>query len=49
VGQDEVVIKALDGYKPRGVAGATLSADGSLVLVLDLKELLDMPSLRVAA
>jgi two-component system chemotaxis sensor kinase CheA len=49
VGQDEVVIKALDGYKPRGVAGATLSADGSLVLVLDLKELLDTPSLRVAA
>ena len=49
VGQDEVVIKALDGYKPKGVAGATLSADGSLVLVLDLKELLDTPSLRVAA
>jgi len=49
VGQDEVVIKALDGYKPKGVAGATLSADGALVLVLDLKELLDMPSMRVAA
>lgn len=40
VGQDEVVIKALDGFKPRGVAGATLASDGALVLVLDLGELL---------
>jgi len=40
VGQDEVVIKALEGFKPRGVAGATLSPDGSVVLVLDLTELL---------
>jgi len=49
VGQDEVVIKALDGYKPKGVAGATQSADGALVLVLDLKELLDVPHLRAVA
>lgn len=48
VGQDDVLIKALDGYRPQGVAGATLSADGSLVLVLDLKELLESP-LRHAA
>jgi len=48
VGQDDVLIKALDGYRPQGVAGATLSADGSLVLVLDLKELLESP-LRNAA
>ncbi|MFO1413524.1 MAG: chemotaxis protein CheA [Burkholderiales bacterium] len=48
VGQDDVLIKALDGYRPPGVAGATISADGSLVLVLDLKELLDSP-LRHAA
>lgn len=48
VGQDDVLIKALDGYRPPGVAGATLSAEGSLVLVLDLKELLDAP-LRHAA
>jgi two-component system chemotaxis sensor kinase CheA len=40
VGQDEVVIKALDGFKPKGVAGATLASDGALVLVLDLSDLL---------
>jgi two-component system chemotaxis sensor kinase CheA len=40
VGQDEVVIKALDGFKPRGVAGATLASDGAVVLVLDVGELL---------
>ena len=40
VGQDEVVIKALDGFKPKGVAGATLASDGALVLVLDLGDLL---------
>lgn len=41
VGQDEVMIKPLDGMKPKGVAGATLSGEGVLVLVLDLHELLD--------
>ena len=39
-GQDEVMIKPLDGLKPRGVAGATLSREGLLVLALDLPELL---------
>ena len=48
VGQDEVVIKALDGFKPRGVAGATLASDGALVLVLDLPELLPQPLKAVA-
>jgi two-component system chemotaxis sensor kinase CheA len=48
LGQDEVVIKALGGYKPKGVAGATLSAEGALVLVLDLKELLDTQLPRTA-
>jgi two-component system chemotaxis sensor kinase CheA len=43
VGQDEVVIKALDGFKPRGVAGATIASDGTLVLVLDIAELLPQP------
>jgi two-component system chemotaxis sensor kinase CheA len=41
VGQDEVMIKPLDGLKPKGVAGATLSGEGNLVLVLDLRELLE--------
>jgi two-component system chemotaxis sensor kinase CheA len=48
VGQDEVVIKALDGFKPRGVAGATLASDGALVLVLDIIELLPQPLKAVA-
>ncbi|HLU76606.1 MAG TPA: chemotaxis protein CheA [Burkholderiales bacterium] len=41
MGQDEVMIKPLAGVKPRGVAGATISGEGSLVLVLELHELLD--------
>jgi two-component system chemotaxis sensor kinase CheA len=40
VGRDDVVIKPLDEIKPKGVAGATLSGDGSVVLVLDMEELL---------
>lgn len=39
-GQDEVMLKPLEGFKPRGVSGATLAGDGSLVVVLDLAELL---------
>lgn len=40
VGRDDVVIKPLSDIKPKGVAGATLSGDGSIVLVLDMEELL---------
>lgn len=40
IGQDEVMIKPLEGVKPRGVSGATLSGDGQLVLVLELHEVL---------
>ena len=40
-GQAEVMIKPLAGMKPRGIAGATLSGEGCLVLVLDLNELLE--------
>lgn len=40
VGQDEVMIKPLEGVHPKGVSGATLSGDGTLVLVLEMKELL---------
>jgi hypothetical protein len=38
------VIKPLAGIKPKGVAGATLSGDGSVVLLLDIDELLDAKS-----
>ena len=41
-GRDEVMLKPLLGFKPRGVAGATLAGDGSLVVVLDLDELLNV-------
>ncbi|TAK89931.1 MAG: chemotaxis protein CheA [Burkholderiaceae bacterium] len=40
LGQDEVMIKPLEGMKPKGVSGATLSGDGQLVLVLELHEVL---------
>ncbi|MCC6534801.1 MAG: chemotaxis protein CheA [Burkholderiales bacterium] len=39
VGRDDLVIKPLDGVKPKGIAGATLSGDGSIVLVLDMEAL----------
>jgi len=39
-GHDDVVIKPLDTFKPKGVAGATMSSEGKIVLILDLKELL---------
>jgi two-component system chemotaxis sensor kinase CheA len=40
VGREDVVIKPLTDIKPVGVAGATLSGDGSVVLVLDIEPLL---------
>jgi len=40
-GQDEVVIKPLVGFKPKGVAGATVSSEGVLVLVLEMRELFE--------
>jgi two-component system chemotaxis sensor kinase CheA len=43
VGRDDVVIKPLAEIKPKGIAGATMSGDGSVVLVLDMEELLTEP------
>jgi two-component system chemotaxis sensor kinase CheA len=40
IGRDDVVIKPLLDFKPKGIAGATLSGDGDIVLVLDMEELL---------
>ncbi|MDD5241187.1 MAG: chemotaxis protein CheA [Sulfuricella sp.] len=42
LGRDDVVIKPLHDIKPKGIAGATLSGDGLVVLVLDIEELLVM-------
>ncbi|MFA6922218.1 MAG: chemotaxis protein CheA [Gallionella sp.] len=39
-GHDDVVIKSLDAFRPRGVAGVTMSSVGDIVLILDIKELL---------
>ena len=46
VGRDDVVIKPLEDVKPKGVAGATLSGDGSVVLVLDMEQLLTEPHIE---
>lgn len=43
VGRDDVVIKPLQDIKPNGIAGATLSGDGSVVLVLDIEQLVAEP------
>lgn len=42
IGQADVVIKSLHDIKPKGIAGATLTGDGAIVLVLDIEELLGM-------
>ncbi|HCJ50232.1 MAG TPA: chemotaxis protein CheA, partial [Gallionella sp.] len=38
-GHDDVVIKSLDTFRPKGVAGVTMSSEGDIVLILDIKEL----------
>ncbi len=40
VGREDVVIKPLTDIQPAGVAGATLSGDGSVILILDIEPLL---------
>ena len=49
IGRDDVIIKPLTDVKPRGVAGATLSGEGSVVLVLDMEELLSSDSKETRA
>jgi len=39
-GHDDVVIKSLDTFRPKGVAGVTMSSEGKIVLILDIKELI---------
>ncbi len=40
-GHDDVVIKSLDTFRPKGVAGVTMSSEGEIVLILDIKELIN--------
>ena len=39
-GREEAVIKSLDDFRPKGVAGVTTLSNGQVVLILDIKELL---------
>lgn len=39
-GHDEVAIKSMDIFRPKGVAGVAVSSGGDVVLILDIKELL---------
>ena len=39
-GRGEAVIKSLDDFRPKGVAGVTTLSNGQIVLILDMKELL---------
>ena len=49
IGRDDVVIKPLQNIRPKGVAGATLSGDGSIVLVLDMEDLLASDTAETSA
>jgi two-component system chemotaxis sensor kinase CheA len=39
-GRDDAVIKSLEDFRPEGVAGVTTLANGQIVLILDMKELI---------
>ncbi|MBS3936772.1 MAG: chemotaxis protein CheA, partial [Sulfuritalea sp.] len=40
MGREDAVIKSLEGFRPKGVAGVTTLSNGQIVLILDMKELL---------
>ncbi|MGB7991721.1 MAG: chemotaxis protein CheW, partial [Candidatus Methylophosphatis roskildensis] len=39
-GREDAVVKSLDDFRPKGVAGVTTLSNGQVVLILDIKELL---------
>jgi two-component system chemotaxis sensor kinase CheA len=39
MGREDAVIKSLDDFRPKGVAGVTTLSNGKIVLILDMKEL----------
>jgi two-component system chemotaxis sensor kinase CheA len=39
-GREDAVIKPLDNFRPKGVAGVSTLSNGQIVLILDIKELL---------
>ncbi len=40
MGREDAVIKSLDDFRPKGVAGVTTLSNGQIVLILDMKELI---------
>ncbi len=40
MGREDAVIKSLDDFRPKGVAGVTTLSNGQIVLILDIKELI---------
>ena len=40
MGREDAVIKSLEDFRPKGVAGVTTLSNGQIVLILDVKELL---------
>jgi two-component system chemotaxis sensor kinase CheA len=42
MGREDAVIKSLDDFRPKGVAGVTTLSNGKIVLILDMKELFAM-------
>ncbi|MCF8150292.1 MAG: chemotaxis protein CheA [Sulfuritalea sp.] len=42
MGREDAVIKSLDDFRPKGVAGVTNLSNGKIVLILDMKELFAM-------
>lgn len=48
-GREDAVIKSLEDFRPKGVAGVTTLSNGQIVLILDMKELLgeDMAGSRM--
>ncbi|MBX3685654.1 MAG: chemotaxis protein CheA [Rhodocyclaceae bacterium] len=45
-GREDAVIKSLDDFRPKGVAGVTTLSNGQIVLILDMKELLQSQASR---
>ena len=43
MGREDAVIKSLEDFRPKGVAGVTTLSNGQIVLILDMKELLSEP------
>lgn len=42
MGREDAVIKSLDDFRPKGVAGVTNLSNGKIVLILDMKELFSL-------